>query len=156
MIIIGLGANLPSRFGGPDETLAAAKEKIENFDIRIVKSSRVWVTAPVPASDQPLYRNAVLVVETPLAPEALIEVLQGIERDFGRVHAERNAARLLDLDVLAYNDFIMEDEALTLPHPRMHERGFVLRPLHEIAPGWVHPVLGVGLEALIARLPAED
>ncbi len=158
MIYIGLGANLPSRqWGAPRATCEAALAAMRAAGIRIVRASG-WVrSAPVPASDQPWFVNGVVEVATALDPGALLRRLHRIEEAFGRVRGERNAARVIDLDLLAYGDMVQEAGAWpVLPHPRMHERGFVLRPLAEIAPGWRHPRLGLPVEALIAALPADQ
>lgn len=157
MIIIALGANLPSRFGAPLETLAAAQRALAARGLALVSASRIWLTAPVPVSDQPWYHNAVVGAETVLPPAGVLDVLQSIECDFGRVRAERNAPRILDLDLIAYHDEILEQPGLAVPHPRMHERAFVLRPMQEIAPGdWRHPVLGKTLAELVAALPEDQ
>lgn len=153
MIIIALGANMPGPHGGPRETLVSAKKALEVFDIRILKSSRTWLTAPVPVSEQPWYHNEVVQIDTKLTPFALLETLQGVENDFGRIRMARNAPRVLDLDLIAYNDEIIDRPELIVPHPRAHERAFVLLPLQEIAPDWVHPVSGKTLSTLIAALP---
>ncbi|MEE9300605.1 MAG: 2-amino-4-hydroxy-6-hydroxymethyldihydropteridine diphosphokinase, partial [Alphaproteobacteria bacterium] len=103
--------------------------------------------------------NGVARLETPLAPEALLDRMLAIERRFGRRRGRLNAARVLDLDLLDYHGRIVaRDEGaggtvLTLPHPRMHERAFVLVPLAEVAPGWRHPLTGQGLDELIDALP---
>jgi 2-amino-4-hydroxy-6-hydroxymethyldihydropteridine diphosphokinase len=100
--------------------------------------------------------NGVVAVETTLAPAALLEVLHAVEARFGRVRRERNAARVLDLDLLAYDERVSaEGETPILPHPRLHERAFVLRPLAGIAPDWRHPRLGRTASALIADLPPD-
>jgi 2-amino-4-hydroxy-6-hydroxymethyldihydropteridine diphosphokinase len=153
MILIALGANLPGPHGGPPETLVAAKAAIAARGIRILKSSRTWLTAPVPVSDQPRYHNEVVQVDASLTPLALLETLHDIEKEFGRARGERNAARVLDLDLLAYNGEIVDRPELIIPHPRLHERAFVLLPLRDIAPYWTHPVTGTPIAALIAALP---
>ncbi len=157
-IFIGLGANLPSpRFGPPQATLAAALARLEAVGVKVVARSRWYETAPVPVSDQPWYVNAVAEVESDLPPAGLLAILHRIEEEFGRVRAERNAPRLVDLDLLAYGDAVNDGPDLPiLPHPRMHERAFVLLPLQELAPGWRHPKLGRPLDALIAALPADQ
>ena len=121
--------------------------------ITVIKPSSIYTTRPVPASDQPDYSNAVALVETAHDPHALLHALLGIERTFGRVRdaENRNAARTLDLDILAYNNTVLVDDRLDLPHPRLHERLFVLEPLAEIAPGWVHPVSGQSAAALLTQ-----
>ena len=152
MIFIALGSNLPSRFGSPDDTLKAACAELCARGIYILQYSSIWLSAPVPASDQPWYRNAVVEVETALAPRDLLFVLKQIERDFGRVDAQRNAPRVLDLDIIAYHSQI-ESGDIHIPHPRMHERSFVIMPLAEVAPDWVHPVLQRNIRDFIELLP---
>jgi 2-amino-4-hydroxy-6-hydroxymethyldihydropteridine diphosphokinase len=97
----------------------------------------------------------VAAVETRLPPEALLRLLHEVETEFGRIRSVPNAARILDLDLLAYGRR-QESDGLTLPHPRMAERSFVLLPLGDIAPHWRHPASGADLQALIAALPAQD
>ncbi len=154
-IIIGLGANLPSRFGPPEATLTAALAAVELKGLRVVRQSRFWRTAPVPVSDQPWFVNAVAVIETALAPAEVLARLHAIEREFGRVRGALNEARLLDLDLIAYGRMV-ETGDLTLPHPRLTSRAFVLLPLAEVAPNWVHPVTGARLSDLVAALPADQ
>ena len=156
MILIALGANLPGRHGGPDETLVAARDALIARGLKLLAFSSIWMTAPVPVSDQPWYRNAVLAVETALGARDLMALLQAVEVDFGRVRDpdNRNAARVLDLDIIAYEDDVVDEVGLSLPHLRMHERAFVLYPLQEIAPTWVHPVLKRSVADLITDLPA--
>ena len=157
-IFIGLGANLPSpRFGPPEATLAAALGRLEALGVQLLARSRWYETAPVPASDQPWYVNAVAEVESDGTAAELLAVLHRIESEFGRIRAERNAPRLVDLDLLAFGEAVNDGPGLPiLPHPRMHERAFVLLPLRELAPEWRHPKLGRSLDALIAALPADQ
>jgi 2-amino-4-hydroxy-6-hydroxymethyldihydropteridine diphosphokinase len=156
-ILIGLGANLPGRFGGPRQMLEAALERLGTTDVRILRRSRFWRTRPVPVSDQPWFVNAVAVVDSPLDPAALLARLHAVEDEFGRLRSVRNAARVLDLDLLAYGRLVMSGpQPPLLPHPRLAERAFVLLPLAEVAPGWIHPVTGEGLPAMIAGLPHDQ
>ena len=153
VILIGLGANLDGRFGPPEQALKSCVAIFAERGLRLLAASSVWKTAPVPASDQPWYRNAVCVIETDFEPLELLSAVKVLERDFGRETAQINAPRVIDLDILAYNDLV-NTEGLILPHPRMHERAFVMYPLREVAPKWRHPVLGKSVDDLIASLPS--
>jgi 2-amino-4-hydroxy-6-hydroxymethyldihydropteridine diphosphokinase len=109
----------------------------------------------VPPSDQPWFVNEVIAVKTELSPRDLLALLHRVEAQFGRERGEPNAARTLDLDLLAYDDRVQpggEGEPM-LPHPRLHRRAFVLHPLAEVAPHWRHPITGDTVEHLIAVLP---
>lgn len=159
MILIGLGANLPSpQFGAPPASLEAALRLLGEAGLRIVARSRWYRSAPVPASSQPWYVNGVAAIETALDPAALLALLHEIEGRFGRVRRQRNAARVLDLDLLDYEGRVSGplDPPPTLPHPRLAERAFVLRPLAEVAPQWCHPRSGEDLASLLAALPPEQ
>lgn len=159
MILIGIGANLPSaRYGTPVQTVEAALAALDTHnDARVLRRSRWFESAPVPMSDQPWYVNGACIVETNLDAKGLLQVLHDIEADFGRVRAEKNAARVLDLDLLAYDNLVSGDaEGFNVPHPRLHERAFVLLPLRDLAPGWTHPGTGTSLDVLIAALPGDQ
>ncbi|MBL4691775.1 MAG: 2-amino-4-hydroxy-6-hydroxymethyldihydropteridine diphosphokinase [Magnetovibrio sp.] len=158
MIFIGIGANLPSkRFGAPKDTCEAACRALDALtSLDIVAKSNWFESAPVPASDQPWYINGVVQVTTDLTPFDLLQTLHAIEADFGRVRSERNAPRVLDLDVLAYNDLNLEGSQAQIPHPRLQNRAFVVLPLAQLAPRWVHPVTGQTLENMIANLPTDQ
>ncbi len=154
MILIGLGGNLPTRFGTPPDTLRAAIAAIDaDAAISVTQCSRLFSSPAWPPSDQPDFANAVISVDSNLAPAELLDRLIAIETQFGRRRQVRNEARPLDLDLLAYHDLIRHGSgAPILPHPRLHERAFVLRPMADIVPGWVHPHLGRDLPALIRDL----
>lgn len=157
MIYIALGANLPHpRYGPAQQTLVAALDALDALaTVSVVAVSGWYETAPVPMSDQPWYVNAVARVDTGLDPAALLDVLHRIEADFGRVRQQRNAARMIDLDLLDYCGRSAEaGGGPILPHPRLHQRAFVLYPLRDLAPDWRHPRSGRSVSALIAALPA--
>lgn len=151
-ILVAFGANLPSLAGSPEATYQKIPDIFREHGIEVVKASNLHVTAPVPVSDQPNYYNAVLEVKTVLGAEELLLTLIRIESDLGRVRGAVNAARGIDLDLIAYDDLIIEGDRLQIPHPRMHERGFVLYPLREILPDWVHPGFKKSVDALILTL----
>ncbi len=153
MIIIALGANLPSQYGEAETTLQFAVKAMEEEGLTILNSSYIWKTAPVPISDQPWYKNAVVSIETKLVPQKLLQLLNKIEDDFGRIRTVRNAPRLLDLDIITYHDTILNTDSLTLPHPRMHERAFVLKPLEEIDNNFIHPQSHKDIATLISHIP---
>lgn len=154
MILVGLGANLPGPGGAPPRaTLAWALGRLNALPgLRLRAISRLWDSAPVPPSGQPRYLNAVAAYAGTAAPEALLAALHALEAEAGRVRGVRDAARCLDLDLLDL-DGMVRAGAPVLPHPRLAGRGFVLRPLAEIAPSWRHPVTGASVAALIAALP---
>ncbi len=110
----------------------------------------------MPQSAQPRYVNGVLRAACTLAPESLLAALQDLERGAGRQRSVPDAARTLDLDIIDAGGLVRDGAGLTLPHPRAHLRGFVLYPLRDVDPGWRHPASGIGVEALLAALPAED
>jgi 2-amino-4-hydroxy-6-hydroxymethyldihydropteridine diphosphokinase len=151
MILLGLGANLPSNVGPPMATLAAALDALGGERVRLVRRSPWYRSPPVPPSAQPWYVNGVAVVETTHSPADLLALLHRIEARFGRGRGEANAARPLDLDLLDYEGRVSNaGDTPVLPHPRLHERAFVLLPLRDVAPGWRHPRLGRTVADLLA------
>lgn len=153
MIYIGLGSNLPSSAGSPLSTVKTALKRLLHFGIEVRSVSHWYESEPVPVSDQPWFVNGVAEVETSLKPVAVLKVLLEVEQEFGRERGELNAARSLDLDLLDYDGMVLK-EGLILPHPRLHQRAFVLHPLKDVAPQWVHPVLGLDIPALSAQFCA--
>jgi len=142
---VGLGANLGDPVAQVTRAMAALAE-ID--DTRVVRASSRYRTSPIGHSDQPDYVNAVALLDTGLAPRALLDALLGIEQAAGRERSFRNAPRLLDLDLLLYGDQVIDAPGLVVPHPRMHERAFVLVPLAEIAPDAVIPGHGRAADLL--------
>ena len=161
-ILIGIGANLSSKqWGSPRATCEAALKALKQAGLVILEQSNWYKSAPVPISSQPWFINGVIAVETSIEPTGLLALMAGIEADFGRTREHRNAARTLDLDLIAYGETITgwdDDETaeLIIPLPRMNERGFVLLPLQEIAPDWSHPVLLLSLDEMIAALDPDQ
>jgi 2-amino-4-hydroxy-6-hydroxymethyldihydropteridine diphosphokinase len=157
VILIGIGGNLESsRFGPPRDTSSAALAALQRERITVLERSGWYRTEPIPRSDQPWFVNAVVSLATELGANELLMLFQATERRFGRVRGEPNAARTLDLDILDYRGEVMDTHSLVLPHPRLHERRFVLTPIAEIAPDWRHPTSGLTAAQLLARLSSEQ
>jgi 2-amino-4-hydroxy-6-hydroxymethyldihydropteridine diphosphokinase len=149
---VALGSNLKSGFGDREANLREAVRRVgELGEVRAVSS--FYDTEPVGYLEQPRFLNGALLLETDLEPEVLMRELLSVERAMGRerVGAVAKGPRVIDLDLLFYDEVVMATEELTLPHPEMQERRFVLEPLAEIAPEWVHPVLGMMVQALLSR-----
>jgi len=160
MILLGLGANLPSDiYGPPRSTLQAALALLPEHGVTVLACSSWYESPAVPPSEQPRFVNAVASLATDLAPEVLLARLHALEARLGRRRRRRWEARVIDLDLLAYDDIVRTpgpDSPLELPHPRMTERAFVLLPLTELAPDWRHPASGLSAAELLAALPAAD
>lgn len=172
--IVALGANLPGTAGDPVHALGTAIAALRREPgLWIADVSRAWRTPAVPAGSGPDYANAVATIRTALDAGALLDRLHAIEAGHGRDRTTgRWSARVLDLDLIALDDLILPDAAtlrqwidlpvdrqriaapdrLILPHPRMQDRGFVLAPLAEIAPGWRHPLTGLSVSEMLAGL----
>ena len=147
--VIGLGSNLAE----PEYQLRAAFDELARLPhTRLIACSSLYRSAPVGYADQPDFINAVALLETTLAPLSLLHALFDLEHRHGRERTFRNAPRILDLDLLLYDGLICHEDGLTLPHPRMHERAFVLHPLLEVAPDCMIPGRGAAAPWLASCL----
>ena len=173
LALIAVGSNRSFGQTPPEEVVNAVLTDIAQGVGVIRAQSRLYRTPAFPAGSGPDFVNAAFAVQTDLTPEALLEELHKAEMHFGRARLERWAARTLDLDLIAYENQVLPDvstfnhwagidlaeqqatapQELILPHPRMHERAFVLVPLADVAPDWVHPVLGQSVAEMVAALP---
>ena len=154
--MIALGSNLAGDYGSSEALLEASLARFPEAGLPVLARSGWWRSAAWPDPHAPEYRNGVALVEATKGPEAVLEALFSIERDFSRTRGARNAPRTLDLDLIAYGRKVIDAPGLTLPHPRAHQRLFVMGPLAGIAPGWVHPTLGrtaaeLAAEATVGR-----
>lgn len=142
---IALGANLDN----PVQQIELASNELDSLpDTRVLTRSRLYRSRPAGFTNQPDFVNAVACLETQLAPRRLLDLLLGIEHRHGRVRTFRNSPRTLDLDILLFGDLVLNEPNLHVPHPRMHERVFVLLPLCEIAPDCTIPGVGVVMDIL--------
>ncbi len=158
MIVIALGANLPSAAGPPEKSLGAALGVLVDAGIGIVSRSSFYCCPAWPDPSDPPFVNAVAVLSTELSPHDLLNLLHAIETSFGRRRSDdvnlKNAPRTLDLDLIDYNGLVQPGPP-ALPHPRMAGRSFVLVPLQELAPKWRHPASGKTISDLIVALGDE-
>ena len=156
-ILIAVGANLPAADGAPP--LCACRAAVQAVaaipGMRLAACSRWYESAPVPPSGQPPYVNGVLACAGAIEPTALLAALHAIEAAAGRERGAVNAARTLDLVIIDMDGMIRLDADPLLPHPRAHLRAFVLRPLADVAPDWIHPRLRQSVRALLDALPPQ-
>ncbi len=141
---IALGTNLGDRPANLRSAIASFSPKL-----RVIQETTIYETPPWGYTDQPAFLNMVVKAETELEPYALLSYLKEKEKNLGRVKNFRNGPRQIDLDILFYDNLILEEEELTIPHPRLHERAFVLVPLAEIAPEFEHFLLKKKISALL-------
>lgn len=149
LVYLSLGSNLGDR----EANLQAAADCINASGIRVIRCSSTYETRPMYLRDQPLFLNLVLEVETDILPRLLLRKLQEIERKLGRKRAPRNGPRLIDIDIILYGAFVIDAPELCVPHPRMHERRFVLEPLAELVPDLRHPVSRKTMRELLSAVP---
>ncbi len=148
-VFLALGTNLGDRL----ENLHRAIEALAPT-VKILARSPIYETPPWGVTDQPAFLNMALRGETLLPPTALLHFLKSLERQLGRIPSVRYGPRLIDLDILFYDDLVLDSDELTIPHPRVHERAFVLVPLADLAPDFVHPVLRKSVSTLLQQVDA--
>jgi len=172
--MIAAGSNLGSQAGDAAETVAFALELLSRSGLKTIAQSRLYQTPAFPPGSGPAFVNAAALVETSKTPSDVLADLHAVEYRLGRVRKKRWEARAIDLDLISFGEAVLPDmetftrwmrleparqteiapDRLILPHPRLHERGFVLTPLADIAPDWTHPVLKMTVTEMLAALPA--
>lgn len=150
-VYLALGSNLGNRLGNLKRTVAALPPQME-----VKAKSHVYETPPWGYEDQPKFLNQVIQVKTYLAPEALLKHIKRLEVMLGRKASFQYGPRLIDIDILFYDDLVLDTPSLVIPHPRLHERSFVLLPLMDIAPDLVHPILKKSVKELLAFCNVSD
>ena len=151
--VVALGSNLPGAQGSPVDLLEAALSLLSEAGLPVLRRSSWWMSSAWPDPSRNEYRNGVAIVEATMAPDAAIRRLLEIEVRLGRRRGSPNADRTVDLDLIDHTGCVMATADLVLPHPRAHERCFVMGPLAEIAPDWRHPTLGLKASDLAAQAP---
>ena len=144
---IAFGSNIGNREANISTALRILKQKI-----KIIKTSSLFETKPMYLENQNWFLNGVVIIETEIKPKELLGVLKRIEKQMGRKEVERNGPRIIDLDILFYKNLIMNEDNLRIPHPKIQERAFVLVPLAEIEPDFVHPVYKKNIAQLLSEL----
>lgn len=175
-VLIALGGNVPSALGGPEETLRAALNRLGESTLQVEAASRLYATPCFPVGSGPDYINSAAVLSGPDDPHAILQILHRVEAEFGRERDRRWGRRTLDLDLIGIGNLVLPDhdtfvtwrhlpmdqqmtvapDRLILPHPRLQDRAFVLIPLAEVAPDWVHPVFGLTVAEMVAELDQAD
>jgi 2-amino-4-hydroxy-6-hydroxymethyldihydropteridine diphosphokinase len=151
IVYLALGTNLGDRLAN----LRAAIEALPP-EIKVIAESKVYETPPWGVEDQPAFLNMAVKCETDLDAESLLHRLKQLEVQLGREKSFRWGPRLIDIDILFHDNLILESESLTIPHPRLHERAFVLVPLMDVAPDFIHPVLKKTVKELLATIESEN
>lgn len=149
-VYIGIGSNLGDRL----RNCLSALELLRQNGLSVTKQSSMCETKPWGVTEQPEFVNMTVEAETDLAPMKLLEMIKKIEKEMGRQDTIRWGPRIIDLDILLYDDIVLKTDSLTIPHPLMHEREFVLGPLSEIAGEFVHPVLKKSIADLLKGIKA--
>ena len=149
---LALGSNLGNKF----QNLVKAKFELGRYKIKILKSSSYYISESWPDPSQPKFINLVLIIKTKLSAIELLKVCNLIEKKLGRVRSRKNDPRSCDIDIIDYDQKMITEDNLTLPHPRMAKRSFVLLPLFEICKSWKHPESRINIVKLINSLPIKD
>ena len=151
--IIAVGSNIKSPKGfNPIENCNKAINELYKFNIKIIKKSSWYLSEPIPKSSQPKFYNSVFLCNSNHNPNKVLKIIDIVEQKFGRVRVFRNMSRCIDLDIISFNRTVKNSLLLTIPHPRMHLRKFVLLPLFEIDSDWLHPLFKKSIKYFLAKV----
>ncbi len=152
-IIIGVGGNINSDDGShPTDVANKAISCLKNYSIKVIKQSSWYESEAIPKSSQPNYFNSIIFANTTLNEIDVLNSLHEIEYLFGRKRNKINESRVIDLDLIDYSNKVLITKEITIPHPRAHQRGFVMKPLAELDPNWVHPILKTNVNEILKKL----
>tara|TARA_B100000963_G_C22626615_1_gene672704 strand:+ start:1349 stop:1858 length:510 start_codon:yes stop_codon:yes gene_type:complete len=152
MIHLNIGSNLSSKFGSQFENISIAVKLLSDSKLKIVKISNFYETPSYPNKKNPKFINIGLLAEFDFDQNYLIKTIHLIEKKIGRIRGKKNDPRVCDIDIIDFNGLVKNVEKLKLPHPRSHERNFVLYPIKEIDPSWIHPIFKKNVDFLINQL----
>ncbi len=152
-IIIGIGGNIYSEDGShPLEVCNNAISSLKDYSIKVEKQSKWYNSEPIPKSDQPNFFNCVIIASTKLIEYDVLKSLHAVEAKLGRKRNLINQSRSVDLDLIDYSSKVLQNKKITIPHPRAHLRKFVMGPLAEIEPNWIHPILKINVLEILKKL----
>ena len=149
-IFISIGSNLRGHMNNPKYIMDIVFHNLSNQGLRVICASKIYISKPSPSGLGPLFYNRVIIIKTNLSPEDILKRLKKIERIYSNRSIQRNSPRVLDLDILDYKgEIINKSDYIQIPHPKLYCRDFILKPLHDISPYWVHPINGKSVKSLL-------
>ena len=156
MKIIALGSNLPYKKKSPIEIIESTYQTLKNYNIKIFKKSHIYQSEAYPNKSDPLFYNSALSIETKLKPYELLENILKIEILFGRKRKEKNSPRTLDIDIISFDNLIINEKNLKIPHPALHLRPFVFLPIGDLDANWTHPVFSKTINQIIDKFDPNE
>ena len=156
MKILALGSNLSFNNNTPEENINSAYQFIANNDIKILKRSHIYKSEAYPNKSDPLFCNSAISIETDLKPEELLNVILDIEKKFGRERKKKNNPRTLDIDIISYDNLILNEKNLKIPHPALHLRPFVILPIRDLDTNWKHPAFFKTVAQIIDKFEPKE
>ena len=156
MKIIALGSNIPFKNLLPTQILEKTYSILKNYNINIIKKSHIYQSEAYPNKSDPLFYNSALSIDTKLQPNELLKNILKIEKNFGRVRTKKNSPRTLDIDIISFDDLILNQSNLKIPHPSLHLRPFVILPIRDLDKNWKHPVFFKTITQFIDKFEPDE